>query len=77
MWLAAAADVLAYAALLEEDWGKLDQAALPLARAGSRDPSHRDDAHHYHGAHTFSLAVGAGHVLRYALWRRSNAITTP
>jgi hypothetical protein len=77
IWLVAAADVLAYAALLEEDWGKLDQAALPLARAGSHDPSHRDDQHHYHGAQTFSLAVGAGHVLRYALWRRSNVTTNP
>ncbi len=69
-WLLSAADALAYAAILENNWTLFDDAALPLARTGGRDPFYAGDRVHYHFAKEFVNAVGYAQVVRYATWLR-------
>ena len=69
-WVLSVADVIAYAAVLEDDWALFQRAALPLARTGGRDPFYEGDRMHYHSAKELVNAVGYGQVVRYALWLR-------
>lgn len=69
-WTLSAADALAFAAILENNWELFDEAALPLASTGGRDPFYAGDGRHYHFAKEFVNAVGFGQVVRYALWLR-------
>jgi hypothetical protein len=71
-WVLSAADALAFAAILEDDWQVFADAALPYARTGGRDPWYPGDGLHYHSAKELVNAVGFGHVVRYALWLRRN-----